>query len=68
MLIQHHSETAVGDIRGQAISDPIMTVDGSNRYGLVTSFLHKYYDGGYKDREKTWKNHFRQLQHGITIA
>ena len=25
-----------------------MTVDGANRYGLVTSFLHKYYDGGYK--------------------
>lgn len=25
-----------------------MTVDASNRYGLVASFLHKYYDGGYK--------------------
>ena len=35
-------------VRGQTIEDPIMTVDGSNRYGLVTSFLHKYYDGGYK--------------------
>ena len=30
------------------IEEPIMTVDSSNRYGLVTSFLHKYYDGGYK--------------------
>lgn len=47
-LIQYHSETAKGEVRGQAIKDPIMTVDGSNRYGLVTSFLHKYYDGGYK--------------------
>ena len=36
-----------GEVRGQTIKDPIMTVDGSNRYGLVTSFLHKYYDGGY---------------------
>ena len=39
MLIQYHSETAVGDIRGQAISDPIMTVDSSNRYGLVMDCL-----------------------------
>lgn len=47
-LIQYHSETAQGEVRGQTIKDPIMTVDGANRYGLVTSFLHKYYDGGYK--------------------
>ena len=47
-FIQYHSETAQGEVRGQTIKDPIMTVDGSNRYGLVTSFLHKYYDGGYK--------------------
>ena len=47
-LIQYHSETAQGEVRGQTIEDPIMTVDGSNRYGLVTSFLHKYYDGGNK--------------------
>ena len=46
-LIQYHSETANGDVRGQQLDEPIMTVDGSNRYGLVTSFLHKYYDGGY---------------------
>ena len=47
-LIQYHSETAQGEVRGQRVDEPIMTVDGSNRYGLVTSFLHKYYDGGYK--------------------
>ena len=46
-LIQYHSETSKDEVRGQAIEKPIMTVDGSNRYGLVTSFLHKYYDGGY---------------------
>lgn len=47
-LIQYHSETANGEVRGQNLKEPIMTVDGSNRYGLVTSFLHKYYDGGYR--------------------
>lgn len=47
-LIQYHSENSGREVRGQQLTDPIMTVDGSNRYGLVTSFLHKYYDGGYK--------------------
>lgn len=55
-LIQYHSETAKGEVRGQTIEDPIMTVDGSNRYGLVISFLHKYYDGGYKGAGDSIKN------------
>lgn len=42
-LIQYHSETAQGEVRGQTIKKLIMTVDGSNRYGLVTSFLSKFY-------------------------
>ena len=55
-LIQYHSETAKGEVRGQNIEDPIMAVDGSNRYGLVTSFLHKYYDGGYKGAGESVEN------------
>ena len=47
-LIQYQSETAQGEVRGQTIEDPIMTVDGSNRYGLVTSFIQKYYGGNYQ--------------------
>lgn len=47
-LIQYHSETADGEVRGQKLEEPIMTVDGSNRYGLVTAFIQKYFDGGYK--------------------
>ena len=47
VLIQYHSETAPSEVRGQGIENPIMTVDGSNRYGLVLSFLHKYFAGGY---------------------
>lgn len=45
-LIQYHSETSENEVRGQAIENPIMTVDGSNRYGLVTSFLSKFYKTG----------------------
>ncbi len=46
-LIQYHSETADGEVRGQGVDSPIMTVDASNRYALVSAFLHKYFDGGY---------------------
>ena len=42
-LIQYHSETTKDEVRGQKITDPIMTVDGSNRYGLVTSYLSIFY-------------------------
>ena len=45
-LIQYHSETSENEVRGQTIENPIMTVDGSNRYGLVTSFLSKFYKTG----------------------
>ena len=55
-IIQYHSETYAKEVRGQDIEEPIMTLDSSNRYGLVTSFLHKYYDGGYKGAGDTVKN------------
>ena len=55
-LIPYHSETSKDGVRGQTIKDPIMTVDSSNRYGLVASFLHKYYDGGYKGAGETVEN------------
>lgn len=45
-LIQYHSETISGEVRGQTIKDPIMTVDSTNRYGLAVSFLSKFYKSG----------------------
>lgn len=44
-LIQYHSETAKGEVRGQKLSQPILTVDGSNRYGLQIPYLSKFYGG-----------------------
>jgi len=41
-LIQYHDEQG-GDVRGQEVDDPLMTVDASNRYGLVSTFISKYY-------------------------
>ena len=44
-LMQYHQEQS-DYTRGQAIERPIMTVDGSNRYGLMTPSLVKYYGQG----------------------
>ena len=45
-LIQYHGETKVGDSRGQMLTEPIKTIDTSNRYGLVTAFVTKFYKTG----------------------
>lgn len=45
-VIQYHSEQKKGDARGQTLDEPIKTIDTSNRYGLVTAFLSKFYKTG----------------------
>lgn len=45
-IIQYHGETRAGDSRGQLLTEPLKTIDTSNRYGLVTSFITKYYKTG----------------------
>lgn len=44
-LIQYHSETSGSEVRGQALNEPIMTVDGSPRYALTAAHIVKYYSG-----------------------
>ncbi len=46
LLIQYHSETTKSGVRGQKVTDPIQTIDTSNRYGLVMSFVTKFYKSG----------------------
>ena len=46
LLIQYHSETTKNGVRGQAVTDPLQTIDTSNRYGLVMAFLEKFYKTG----------------------
>lgn len=45
-LIQYHSETTANDVRGQSVDEPIKTIDTSNRYGLVSIFITKFYKTG----------------------
>ncbi len=44
-LIQYHSEQSGSEVRGQALTEPIMTVDASPRYGLTAAHIVKYYNG-----------------------
>jgi DNA (cytosine-5)-methyltransferase 1 len=41
-LAQYHSETSSNDARGQTMDRPLLTLDTSNRYALVTSHLVKF--------------------------
>lgn len=45
-LVQYHGEQKAGESRGQFLTEPIRTIDTSNRYGLVTEFITKYYKTG----------------------
>ena len=38
-LIQYHSETADGEVRGQEVNEPLMTVDTSPRYALSAAYI-----------------------------
>ena len=44
-LIQYHTEQSE-KVRGQAVTDPIQTVDAANRYALTSAQLVEYYGNG----------------------
>ena len=46
-LIQYHSKTAKDEVRGQELTEPLMTQDTSNRYALSVAHIMKNYGGGY---------------------
>lgn len=43
LLTQYHDSP---EFRGQSVIDPIMTIDGSNRYGLASVHLTEFYGNG----------------------
>ena len=44
-IIQYHSEQSKGEVRGQDIKEPLMTVDGSPRYATIAANIVHYYGG-----------------------
>ncbi len=46
-LVQYHSETTENEVRGQEVTEPIMTIDTNPRYALACAHIMKNYAGGY---------------------
>ena len=46
LIIQYHSETRSGEVRGQSVEEALKTIDTSNRYGMVAAFMTKFYKSG----------------------
>ena len=42
-MIQYHGEQSGNEVRGQALNDPLMVVDSSNRYGLCACTLMRQF-------------------------
>lgn len=60
-LIQYHTETTKNGMRGQAITEPIQTIDTRNRYGFVSTFITKFYKTGIGQQVTTSPGHFGQV-------
>ena len=44
-IIQYHSEQNGGEVRGQSVDNPVMTIDASPRYALNAAYISKYFSG-----------------------
>lgn len=67
-LIQYHTEQTER-VRGQGVADPLMTIDASNRYGLASAMLTKYYSGDHaQDAESPLHTITTRDREGVTLA
>lgn len=68
-LIQYHTERSEM-VRGQGITNPLMTVDASNRYGLAAATLTKYYSGADQAQDAGQPLHTvtTKDREGVTVA
>ena len=68
-MIQYHTEQSEM-VRGQAVTDPIMTIDASNRYGLAAATLTKYYGSDQHGQEIRNPLHTitAKDREGVTVA
>ena len=69
-LIQYHSETKAEYVRGQAVDQPIMTVDAANRYGIAGAYLTEYYGNAQSGLDIQGPMHTATAKdrEGLTIA
>jgi DNA (cytosine-5)-methyltransferase 1 len=69
-LIQYHTEHSAKEVRGQALDDPIQTVDAANRYGLSAAWLTQYFsgEGHYHSTEEPLATITTMEREGVTLA
>ena len=68
-MIQYHTEQSE-KVRGQAVTEPVMTIDASNRYGLEACTLTKYYgnDQHGQDIQEPLHTVTSKDREGVTVA
>lgn len=67
-MIQYHTEQTE-KVRGQGVTDPIMTIDASNRYGIAAATLTKYYSGDHnQDAAAPLHTITTRDREGVTMA
>ncbi len=67
-LIQYHSEQSE-KVRGQEVTEPLMTVDGANRYGVAAAHLTQYFKGDhYHSPEEPLHTVTTMIREGITLS
>lgn len=69
VMIQYHTEQSE-KVRGQDVTEPIMTIDASNRYGLAAASLVKYYGNDQHGQKISGPLHTvtAKDREGLTIA
>lgn len=66
-LIQYHTEQSE-NVRGQSVTETLRTVDASNRYGLVSACLSKFYGGVIGAEVQTPMPTVTAIDHNALIA
>lgn len=69
VMIQYHTEQSE-KVRGQGVTEPVMTIDASNRYGLAAASLVKYYGNDQHGQKISGPLHTvtAKDKEGLTIA
>lgn len=68
-LIQYHSEQSDKENRASGFDNPLMTVDGSNRYGIAAAHLTQYFKGDhYHSPKDPLHTVTTEIREGVTLA
>lgn len=68
-LIQYHSEQSDKEVRASGFEKPLMTVDGSGRYGIAAAHLTQYFKGDhYHSPEEPLHTVTTEVREGVTLA